>query len=264
MKILKDAAKFKVLSKTNNVIKTIATAARVCYQTQDRASPEADEKLVKSIIDRQHGTMLEFADMTVRFDNTSRGDSHELVRHRVASYAQESSRRVDTSDFLVVVPPKQDETHPIIELKTGTGDSIIISLEEWFAMNEQAYRGLRSAGWPAEDARQLLPTAIKSQIVVKTNMREWRHIFSMRCDSSAHWEIRSVMCKLLKHCRKHIPIIFDDFHFFQSEKFGEYARIILSPRVLGGYIEDYLRVDNSILDLVKNSQKLKELIDCLV
>ncbi|MCK4521982.1 MAG: FAD-dependent thymidylate synthase [Nanoarchaeota archaeon] len=95
MKILKNAGSFEVLSKPENVIKNIATAARTCYQT--KGTPESDVVLVKRLVDRGHTAMLEFGDMTVQFNNLSRGFTHELVRHRLCSYAQESTRFVDES-----------------------------------------------------------------------------------------------------------------------------------------------------------------------
>jgi thymidylate synthase (FAD) len=266
MKILKNDGKFKILSKTENIIEAIALSARVCYQSQELSTPESDLDLVKKLIERQHDAMLEFADMTVVFDDVSRGLSHELVRHRIASFAQESSRRVDESDFKVVVPPNQNEKDPVIFLTTedsnGGKQFFNLNLEQWFNFNEQAYRSLRSNKYLAEDARQVLPTAIKSQIVVKANMREWRKILSLRCDKSAHWEIRAVMCDLLDYCRDSIPVLFDDFFFFNSDKLGRYARIVLSPVVLAGYLEDFFAIGNSIEDITKLSPSLLEQISC--
>jgi len=78
-------------------------------------------------------------------------------------------------------------------------------------MNEQMYRGLKEAGWANQDARQILPIGIKSQIVVTCNFREWRHIFELRCSKAAHWEIRRVILNLLIDVQKRVPVIFDDF-----------------------------------------------------
>ena len=87
----------------------------------------------------------------------------------------------------------------------------MMSISDMFAEYEKFYRALRKAGWPPEDARQVLPIGIKSQIVFSANFREWRHIFSLRTDKNAHWEIRSVMCNLLEKVQKIVPVIFDDF-----------------------------------------------------
>jgi thymidylate synthase ThyX len=103
-----------------------------------------------------------------------------------------------------------------------SGTSINMSLEEWIDLNEQAYQSLRNIGWPAEDARQILPIGIDAPINIKADLREWRHIFSMRTSKKAHWEIRGVMCNLLVEVKQRIPLIFDDFeyketHFEQGE-----------------------------------------------
>ncbi len=117
-----------------------------------------------------------------------------------------------------------------------------VSLDEWFEMNEQMYRGLRThpeGGMVKEDARQVLPIATKSQIVVKANLREWRHIFTMRCDKYAHWEIRGVMLNLLKCIKTEIPVIFDDFYFFMTDEGKHYARPVMSQNNLLEAIKHY-------------------------
>jgi thymidylate synthase (FAD) len=233
MKILKNAGTFTVLSKTDDVIHSIAVAARTCYQSQEFATDENDEKLVKNLMKREHYAMIEFADMTVRFDNCSRGLTHELVRHRLCSFAQESTRYVDESDFEVVVPPHRDENEELT-LFGGIKTSII----NWFKLNEDMYRTLRKIGWKPEDARQVLP-AVKAQIVIKCNLREWRQIFIMRCDHTAHWEIRSVMLDLLAWCKTNIPIIFDDFVFFTTKDGIKYARPVISEFKLTEQLKHY-------------------------
>lgn len=212
MEILKNAGTHQILHLPQNPIQSIADAARTCYQSQEKASPESDKKLVKNLLKRGHEAMIEFANMTVQFNNVCRGFTHELVRHRLASLAQESTRYVDESDFKVVVPPHMNENEPLVDLDLGDGTYLKgISLKKWFQLNEQMYRGLRDCNWAAQDARQVLPIAIKSQIVISANLREWRHIFKMRTSKFAHWEIRGVMCNLLADIKNLVPVIFDDF-----------------------------------------------------
>lgn len=214
MEILKNAGTFKVLSKTEDVISQIARTARTCYQSDEFAQEGKNTKLIKNLMKRGHFAMIEFADMTVQFNNVSRGFTHEMVRHRLCDFAQESTRYVDESDFKVVVPPHKDEHKAIVDISPlDEHEHYQITLADWFRCNEDAYRSLRKAGWKPEDARQVLPIAIKSQICVKANLREWRHIFDMRCDKPAHWEIRGVMLDLLKWCKENIPLIFDDYDF---------------------------------------------------
>jgi thymidylate synthase (FAD) len=264
MNILKNLGSFEVLSKPNDVIKSIASAARVCKQTQDKSNQESDEFLVGLIIRQRHFAMLEFADIIVQFNNCSRGMTHELVRNRVASFAQELTRYVDESNFNVVVPPHKNEDDRYLD-----GD--FYSLKEYFELSEDMYVTLWKSGWKAEDARQILPTAIRSQIVIKANIREWRNIFSLRCDHTAHWEIRKVMLELLVWCKFHVPIVFDDFKFFIIEDGGLqnisdnsyaslynyidsgifFARQVQSKMYLKSCIEEYLLTGGKIEDIIK-------------
>ena len=246
MKIYKDEGKFEILSKTEDVIFQIASAARTCYKSFKNQSEENDLKLVRNLINRGHYAMLEFADMTVKFSQCSRGVTHELVRHRVASYAQESTRYVNESDLHVVVPPHKDENVGLIDNFEGS----TLSLANYFQGVEQTYRDLLESGYKPEDARQVLPIATEAPIVIKANLREWRHIFHMRCDYFAHWEIRSVMLRLLKWCKQNIPLIFDDFHFFETEKGQEYARIVLPEKIIKEHVMHYLKSHNMLSDKV--------------
>lgn len=257
MRLLKNEGKFEIIRISEFPIKDIALAARTCYQSRDKSTVETDYNLVKRIMSREHDAMLEFSDMTVRFNMVCRGFTHEDVRHRLSSFGQESTRYVDESDFLCVIPPhKHDEneqkhsivlpwepdnnfTTSVFDNKEGKSNAVNISLSQWFQMNEQMYRSLRKHGYKPEDARQVLPIAIKSQIVHKANMREWRHIFKMRCDKPAHWEIRGVMCQLLAWCQENVPLLFDDFFFRTDNIKGEYAVKVLSQNQMKEHIENY-------------------------
>lgn len=241
MKILKDAGTFEVLTKTEDIINNIANVARTCYQSQEFANEENNIKLVKSLITRGHHAMIEFADMTVKFKNCSRGLTHELVRHRLCSFAQESTRYVDEKDFEFVVPPNRDEE---------SYDESVFNFK--CCLNEIGifYRNFRERGWKAEDARQILPTALHAEIVLKANLREWRHIFTMRCDLFAHWEIRSIMLKLLKWCKENIPVIFDDFKFYKTKDGIEYARPVMSSLQLSTKMNDYFEANQDLNALI--------------
>jgi len=179
----------------------IETAGRTCYQS-DRGQPITSKtatKFCKMLINRGHEAMIEHSSLSVRFDLHSRGMTHELVRHRLASPGQESTRYVDyeleRNTARAVMPP------------SGKKDAYQKAFDDAF----NHYAELRAAGEPAEDARQVLPIGIKSEIVVTCNLREWRHVFDMRCDKFAHWEIRRTMVNLLKECKLLLPGLFDDF-----------------------------------------------------
>lgn len=214
-KILKNKGSHRILAimagiDGKNPLQLIELAGRTAYQSREKIIQDSANKFVKMLRDRGHESVLEHSCMTVEFNNVSRGFSHELVRHRLASYTQESTRYVDESNFLVVIPPNKEANEKLVELNLPNGIKIKVSFQEWMDLNEQMYRGLRKADWVPQDARQALPIGIKSQIVITCNFREWRHIFKLRTAPTAHWEIRRVMINLLTEVKEKIPIIFDD------------------------------------------------------
>lgn len=157
--------------------------------------------------------------MTVKFMKVSRGFTHEIVRHRLASFSQESTRYVDyartgdcssldldSMEIHVIIPPHRDKYE-----KIKMDDGNLISLSEMLENIESYYRALRKDGWNPEDARQILPIGIEAHIVITANFREWRHIFTLRTSKPAHWEIRAVLGKLLKEVQYIVPGVFDDF-----------------------------------------------------
>ncbi len=221
MKTLKNQGAFEILTSPEELeqaLLKIERAGRTCYQSGNKPiTSESSKRFIERLLTSGHHSVLEHSSLTVLFTNVSRGFTHELVRHRLTSPSQESTRYVDYSksgknidldrfELKFVVPPHQDEKQKI-QLANGS----FISLEEMLQNIEEYYRGLRKAGFQPEDARQILPIATKSEIVITTNFREWRHIFSMRTSKAAHWEIRTVMCNLLQELQSLVPVVFDDF-----------------------------------------------------
>jgi len=196
----------------------IERAGRTCYQSyQGEINQETASKFTRMLIKREHFSVLEHSLLTVKFDNCSRGFTHELVRHRLMAISQESTRYVDYSagsnelnlegiNIKFIVPPHRDENEPF-ELPDGSK----MSIREMATKIETFYKALRQGGLKPEDARQILPNGLKSEIVVSCNFREWRHIFYMRTARPAHWEIRRVMCELLRELKNIIPVMFEDF-----------------------------------------------------
>lgn len=221
-KILQNAGNHRILAVMTGLegespLQLIEVAGRTAYQSRDKITDESAKKFVAMINRRGHESVAEHSAMTVEFNDVSRGFTHELVRHRIAAFTQESTRYVDESDFKVVAPPEKDKDEKLVELILPDGNKIKVSFQEWMDLNEQMYRGLRTAGWVPQDARQVLPTAIKAQIVMTTNFREWRHVFRLRCAFDAHWEIRQVMVNLLRDVQKIVPVIFDDFEIDEQK-----------------------------------------------
>lgn len=193
-----------------NPLQLIEVAGRTSYQSREKITDDSAMKFVEMLRKRGHESVLEHSCMTVEFNNVSRGFTHELVRHRLAAYTQESTRYVDESNFRVVIPPDKNKDERLVELNLPNNTNIKLSFQEWMDLNEQMYRGLRKADWLAQDARQVLPIATKSQIVMTANFREWRHVFKLRTAQNAHWEIRQVMVNLLKEVKEKVPVVFDD------------------------------------------------------
>jgi thymidylate synthase (FAD) len=222
MKVLQNAGTYKILAIMGGLngedpISLIETAGRTAYQSRDKITNESALKFIKALRVRGHESVFEHSCMTVEFNDVSRGFTHELVRHRLAAYTQESTRYVDEKEFRIIAPPNKDLEEKLVELtlpgaeNSGLKVSLKVSFNDWVAMNEQMYKGLRQAGWVPQDARQILPNGLKSQIVITANLREWRHIFKMRTAIDAHWEIREVMVRLLKEIKERVPVLFDDF-----------------------------------------------------
>lgn len=207
--ILQNAGYHEILAITPNPLELIELAGRTAYQSQSKITEATAKKFVEMLIRRGHESVLEHPVMTVGFNDVSRGFTHELVRHRLASYTQESTRYTDKSNLKVVIPPGKNPDEVVVEL-VMPHSLYRMSFRQWVELNEQMYRGLLAAGWHYQDARQILPIGIKSQIIVTANFREWRHIFRLRTAVNAHWEIRRVMTNLLHDVKAMVPVIFDD------------------------------------------------------
>lgn len=209
----------KIISHTDNAEKLIEEACRVCYNSYDRMNKNSHEELIKKVIAKGHLSVLEHASITFMIVG-SRAMTHELVRHRLASFSQESQRYVRYSDvedkkknkeFGWVVPP----TIAIKGIEEETQDddarSVLTLYQDAIKRAEVIYRQLLERGIPAEDARYVLPNATTTTIYMTVNLRELRHIFEVRCNPRAHWEIRENFVTLLRRCKSLFPNVFYDF-----------------------------------------------------
>jgi thymidylate synthase (FAD) len=187
----------------DKIIKHIELCARTCYKSEDKIGDGTAAKLVRKLVSLGHGAMLEHWSVTVRFV-CDRGVSHELVRHRLASYAQESTRYCNYGGGkfggeIKVIPMLEGLTSEQIERR--------MSLYRYM---ESVYIDEIAEGVKPQQARDNLPTCLKTEIVVTANLREWRHIFRLRTSSKAHPQIRVLLEPLLHEMRREIQIIFDD------------------------------------------------------
>lgn len=182
-------------------------AGRTCYKSEELITPESAADFVRTVAHIHHESVLEHTVMTVRFI-VDRGVSHELVRHRMASFSQESTRYCNYSkgkfgNEITVIKP--------CYLKEGTDAYTVWKI----AMNEaeQAYFDLLDDGLKAEEARAVLPMSLKTEVVMTANMREWRHIFRLRAAGETgrpHPQMAEVMIPLLKECQAYMPELFGD------------------------------------------------------
>ncbi len=184
--------------------RAVATAARLCYapvggrELMESLTDEKIRKVLTTIMASGHFSTLEHASYTFAVEGVSRALTHQLVRHRLASYNQQSQRYVKFKEEPPIVRPASVDTNP----------EAAQAFDEAIEACWQAYDKLVQAGVPAEDARYILPNACETKIVVTMNIRELMHFFSNRCCNRAQWEIRELAWKMLELVRPTAPFIF--------------------------------------------------------
>jgi thymidylate synthase (FAD) len=181
-------------------LQIIEQAGRTCYKSEDAITADSAKKFVGMILNLGHESVIEHVAASIRFV-TNRGVTHELVRHRLCAFSQESTRFVCYDGTMEFIKPVwwEDWTPEMKRYWTE-------SLEK----AEESYRNLRKSGAPAEQAREVLPNSLKTEIVVTANMREWRHILKTRCEKAAHPQIRQLMLSCRTGFQSEFPVLFDD------------------------------------------------------
>lgn len=184
---------------------TVAIAARLCYSStdidglKDKLTVDDARKLIKKIIRMGHLSVLEHASFTFGIEGISRACSHQLVRHRIASYSQQSQRYVNMEESQFVIPPSIEADSKALRIYMNT-----------LRLIRKRYAELVQMGCPIEDARYILPNATETKIIVTMNARELLHFFKLRCCRRAQWEIREVAKQMLSISRKKAPSIFQN------------------------------------------------------
>lgn len=203
----------EILTLSMDPLRIIEAAGRTCYKSEDKIDQDTAAKFVGMILKRGHESVIEHASATVRFV-CDRGVSHEIVRHRIASFSQESTRYCDyqRGHVTFVIPPWVDIKPGAY---TGPQRTDIYSGADrvWFIeMLETAgaYKLLRETGWKPEQARSVLPNSTKTEVVMTANLREWRHFFKLRTAPAAHPQMREVAVPLLELFKERVPVVFDD------------------------------------------------------
>lgn len=186
------------------VLRRIERAGRVCYKSEEKITDDSAKKFVQNIIKSGHESVIEHEKITVRLI-CDRGVSHEIVRHRIASYSQESTRYCNYNaekfgNELTFIRPYfwNDDTEKY-EIWKQTMEFI-----------EKSYIKLIETGAKPQEARSVLPNSLKTEIVVTMNLREWRHFFELRAAKAAHPQMRQIALPLLKAFQEMLPVVFDD------------------------------------------------------
>lgn len=208
MKIVKPSWKMSAMTEGEpaKLMKHLEAMGRICYQSEDATTDDSYKQFLRTIIERGHEAVLEHATVTAIII-CDRGISHELVRHRIASYCQESTRYCNYNKG------KFGEEITVIEPCFWSEDDL-----KWAAWAnlcskaEDAYMDLLKMGATSQQARDVLPTSLKTQIAVTMNIREWRHFFRLRCSPAAHPDMVALACRGLVEFYNRFPVLFEDVY----------------------------------------------------
>ena len=208
MKIIKASAEIMTpQDELDRILNKIELAARTCYKSEGNMDKDSSIRIVKNLIANKHEAMLEHAYITVKFI-CDRGISHELVRHRIASFAQESTRYCNYS--------KDKFGNEITVIEPAFWDKNMGKYWIWENSCEEAernYFSLLEIGATPQEARSVLPNSLKTEVVVTMNIREWRHFFNLRASGKTgkpHPQMLELTIPLLNELKNRVPVVFDD------------------------------------------------------
>lgn len=210
MKIIKPSVELMEPVDGGEILRKIERIGRVCYKSEDKITEDSAERFVRGIIKSGHESVIEHQSISVKVI-CDRGVSHEIVRHRIASYSQESTRYCNYTGekFGGIV---------VIDISTGFHYDLEneVDRKKWIIwQNAMAaagtyYSKMIEAGAKPEEARSVLPNSTKTEIVMTMNLREWRHFLRLRGGKAAHPQIREVVDMILEKFHAEIPVVFDD------------------------------------------------------
>lgn len=204
MKVIKPTFQIMEHLDGTEMIRKLELCGRVCYKSENAITNESAKRFLRNIIKSGHESVLEHEKITVRII-CDRGVTHEIVRHRIASYSQESTRYCNYSkekfdgELSFIKPCFWREDNPNY-----------IAWNDAMQECEKVYLQMIANGTTAQEARSVLPNSLKSEIIVTMNLREWRHFFKLRTAERAHPQMREISIPLLKEFKKQIPVIFED------------------------------------------------------
>ena len=218
MKIINEGYKIETQINGEEVLKHIEKCGRTCYRSEDLINEDSGKKMVKMLINKGHESVLEHYSFSVRFIN-DRGVSHEEVRHRIASFSQESTRYCNYNNDKFGSEVTYIDISNGIKLDTKMKNMEVYLVDqiigEWFNACKDAerhYFKMLELGATPQIARSVLNNSTKTEIVITANLREWRTILKQRTSKFAHPQIRVVMVPLLEELKTLIPVVFDDIN----------------------------------------------------
>ena len=196
---------FEIINRPNGheVLRHLELCGRVCYKSEDAISDESAERLIRMMLERGHESPIEHFSVSVRII-CDRGVSHEWVRHRIASFSQESTRYCNYqkskfgSELTFIRPYFAEEGSKLFDIWKSS-----------MQQAETAYFEMLNCGAKPEDARSVLPNSLKTEFICTMNLREWRHFFRLRCAPAAHPARREISIPLLHEFQKMVPVLFD-------------------------------------------------------
>ena len=198
-----------------NILKHIERCGRVCYKSEDKITETSAPAFVGNIIKRGHEAVLEHDSITVKFI-VDRGVSHEIVRHRLAAYCQESTR------YCNYASGRHGNEITVIRPCFWPEDSALY--RAWMGLCEMAqdtYFAMIQVGATPQEARAVLPNSLKTEVIMTADLREWRHFLKLRCSPAAHPQMREAALMLLERLHNLIPVLFDDiwgeYHVLQKD-----------------------------------------------
>ena len=211
MKIIAPSVQIEGRIDGEEILKHVERCGRTCYKSEDKIEYGSADRFISNIVKRGHEAVIEHYNITVRFI-CDRGVSHEIVRHRIASYCQESTRYCNYS--------KEGFGNEITVIEPIYFDRCSPQYFDWYdacLYAENRYFSMLDKGATPQEARAVLPNSLKTELVMTTNLREWRHFLKLRCSPAAHPQMREVALKLLNELHYSVPVIFDDIY---AEYFG--------------------------------------------
>lgn len=204
MKIIKPSFEILTVLDGQEIMRTIERIGRVCYKSEDRMDAESAGRFIKNLLSRGHESVIEHISVTAKVI-CDRGVSHEIVRHRIASYSQESTRYCNYSlgkfgnELTVIRPCFWEESDERYEIWRASMEAA-----------EGAYLDLISKGASPQEARSVLPNSLKTELVMTMNLREWRHFFRLRAEEHAHPQMQEIAFMMLEEFHRQLPVLFED------------------------------------------------------